>query len=113
MTWVEGWSDPHVVQTGDTTWELRSSSDYCLGRIELRDGKYWAISPRGGASYLTNSLDATARSLFDLVVRGTERKPRGVEPSFTCAIRAPPRQSHGTALPDGTLFVIWPQHAAW
>lgn len=78
--WAEGWADPHIVQITDTTWELRSASDYCLGIIELREGQYWALSPRGGASYLTNSLEATARSLFDLVVRGAARKPRALPP---------------------------------
>jgi hypothetical protein len=78
-TWVEGWSDPHVVQTGDTTWELRSSSDYCLGIIEQRDGGYWGIQP-GQSKFFMQSLEGTAQSLFDRVVRGKERKARALPP---------------------------------
>ena len=79
MAWAEGWADPHIVQISETTWELRSASNHCLGRIELRGTKYWAL-PSTGVSFLSDSLDGTARNLFDQVVRGKERKPRALPP---------------------------------
>jgi hypothetical protein len=79
MVWVDGWSDPHVVRTSDNTWELRSSSGYCLGVIERRDGGYWGIQS-GRSKFFAESLDSAAHSLFDQMVRGKERKARALPP---------------------------------
>lgn len=77
MAWTEGWADPHTVQISETTWELRSSSNHYLGRIELRGTSYWALPPTG-VSFVGDSLDGTARSLFDHTVHGKKRKPRAL-----------------------------------
>lgn len=60
------WSPPHTVQVSDDVWEIRSPSNYLLGRVSRRGELFHPEIP-GDPHIVSPDLEAAAGVLFQWV----------------------------------------------